>query len=70
MKWAHRELELPWARWSPAGRVRDDVLVLRVLRETWSELKRRWPEDEGPEEWDGVRMVDGRVVELELGGLA
>ena len=26
-----------------AGRVSDDVLVLRVLRETWPELKQCWP---------------------------
>ena len=41
LKWAHNELDLPWAPY-PAGRVSDDVLVLRVLRETWSVLKRRW----------------------------
>ena len=29
LEWAHNELELPWARY-PAGRVSDDVLVLRV----------------------------------------
>ena len=63
---AHDELDLPWAPY-PAGRVSDDVLVLRVLRETWSALKGRWPEGEGPEEWDGVRMVDGRVEVLGLG---
>ena len=66
LKWAHDELDLPWAPY-PAGRVSDDVLVLRVLRETWSALKGRWPEGEGPEEWDGVRMVDGRVEVLGLG---
>ena len=65
LKWAHNELDLPWAPY-PAGRVSDDVLVLRVLRESSSELKRRWREDGGPEGWRGVKMVDGRVVELEL----
>ena len=65
LKWAHNELELPWAPY-PAGRVSDDVLVLRVLRETWSQLKRRWRQGAGPEEWDGVRMVDGRLEELGL----
>jgi len=67
LKWAHHELDLPWAPY-PAGRVSDDVLVLRVIREIWSELKQDewWPENVGPEEWDGVKMVDGRVVELEL----
>ena len=68
LKWAHNELDLPWAPY-PAGRESDDVLVLRVLRETWSVLKRRWPEDSGPEEWAGVKMVDGRVVELGLSHL-
>ena len=52
LKWAHNELDLPWAPY-PAGRVSDDVLVLRVLRETSSELKRRWPEFVEPEEWRG-----------------
>ena len=67
LKWAHNELDLPWAPY-PAGRVSDDVLVLRVLRGTWSVLKHdgRWPEDSGPEEWSGVKMVDGRVEELQL----
>ena len=65
LKWAHNELDLPWAPY-PAGRVDDDVLVLRVLREIDSELEGRWPEDEGPEEWDGVTMINGRVVDLEL----
>ena len=37
-----------------------------VLREIDSELEGRWPEDEGPEEWDGVTMINGRVVDLEL----
>ena len=63
LKWAHNELKLPWAPY-PVGRVSDDVLVLRVLRESSSELKRRWREDVEPEGWRGVKMVDGRVVEL------
>ena len=65
LKWAHNELDLPWAPY-PAGRVDDDVLVLRVLRETNSELEVLWRVDVGPEEWDGVTMVDGQVEELEL----
>ena len=66
LKWAHHELELPWAPY-PAGREGDDILVLRVLRGTWQEgLEEWWPEDEGPEEWDRVTMENGRVVELEL----
>ena len=68
LKWAHRELDLPWAPY-PAGRVSDDVLVLRVLRGTSSVLKRRWSEDSGPKEWSGMKMADGRVVELQLRGL-
>ena len=66
LKWAHNELKLPWAPY-PAGRVSDDVLVLRVLRESSSPRGRRWREDVGPEGWRGVKMVDGRVVELGLG---
>ena len=31
LKWAHNELDLPWAQY-PAGRVNDDVLALRMLR--------------------------------------
>ena len=74
LKWAHNELDLPWAPY-PVGRVSDDVLALRVLRETcqrtWtsSKLKRRWPENVGPEGWRGVKMDHGRVVELELSHL-
>ena len=68
LKWAHNELDLPWAPYPP-GRVSDDVVVLRVIRETWSALKGRWPEGKGHVEWEGVTMVDGRVVELVLHGL-
>ena len=68
LKWAHNELDLPWAPY-PAGRVSDDILVLRVLRAMWLKLQWRWPEGSGPEEWSGVKMVDGRVVELELSDL-
>ena len=38
LKWAHNKLHLPWAP-CLAGRVSDDFLVLRVLRETWPQLK-------------------------------
>ena len=65
LKWARNELDLPWALY-PAGHVSDDVLVLRVLRETWPTLKRYWRMDAGPEEWRGVTMENGRVVKLEL----
>ena len=67
LKWAHDELDLPWAPY-PAGRVSDDVLVLRVIRETWS-LQQRWRAEVEAEEWNGVTMVDGRVVKLKLHGL-
>ena len=66
LKWARNDLGLPWAPYPP-GHVSDDVLVLRVLRETWPQLTRYWRVAAGPEEWRGVTMEDGRVVELELG---
>ena len=65
LKWAHNELDLPWAPY-PAGRVSDDVLALRVLRETWPALKRCWREDVVQEGWRRVKMVDGGVEELVL----
>ena len=65
LKWARNELDLPWAPY-PAEHVSDDVLVLRVLRETWPRLKRYWQVDVGPEEWHGVTMDRGRVVKLKL----
>ena len=66
LKWARDDLGLPWAPYPP-GHVSDDVLVLRVLRETWPQLTRYWRVAAGPEEWRGVTMDGGRVVELELG---
>ena len=68
LKWAHNELDLPWAPY-PAGRVSDDVLVLRVLRGTWPALQQRWRAEVEAEEWSGVKMVDGRVVDLKLNGV-
>ena len=68
LKWAHNELDLPWAPY-PAGRVSDDVLVLRVLRGTWPALQQRWLAEVEAEEWSGVKMVDGQVVDLELNGV-
>ena len=38
LKWAHNKLHLPWAP-CLAGRVSDDFLVLRVLRETWPQAQ-------------------------------
>ena len=37
-----------------------------MLRETWPELQERWPEAARPEDWEGVTMEDGRVVQLLL----
>ena len=65
LKWARNDLDLPWAPYPP-GHVSDDVLVLRVLRETWTKLKEWWRVDVGPEEWRGVTMENGRVVKLRL----
>uniref|UniRef100_A0A7S0IH25 F-box domain-containing protein n=1 Tax=Micromonas pusilla TaxID=38833 RepID=A0A7S0IH25_MICPS len=45
LKRAHNGLDLPWAPY-PAGRVSDDFLVLRVLRERSFRLKRRWSVDQ------------------------
>ena len=45
-----------------------DVGVLRTWRAMCPELQERWPEDEQPEDWEGVTMENGRVVELELEG--
>ena len=43
-----------------------DVGVLRTWRALCPELQGNWSEDERPEDWYGVRMENGRVVELEL----
>ena len=43
-----------------------DVGVLRTWRAMCPALQERWPEDEQPEQWSGVTMENGRVVELEL----
>ena len=65
LKWAHNELHLPWAPYPPEP-VSDDVLALRALREKWPELQEIWSVDEQPEDWYGVTMEDGRVVQLYL----
>ena len=65
LKWARNELNLPWAQY-PAEPVSDDVLVLHMLREAWPPLKGDWWVNEQPEEWPGVTMENGRVVELRL----
>ena len=53
-----------------------DVGVLRTWRAMCPELQERWPEDEQPEDWEGVTISgfwndgehweDGRVIMLEL----
>ena len=70
------ERGFPWGGYPP-GLVSDDVLALRMWRandvfvlRTWRamcpELQERWPEDEQPEDWEGVTIENGRVVRLEL----
>ena len=41
-----------------------DVGVLRTWRAMCPELQERWPEAARPEDWEGVTMENGRVVEL------
>ena len=43
-----------------------DVGVLWTWRAMCPELEDRWPEDELPEDWEGVTMENGRVVKLVL----
>ena len=43
-----------------------DVGVLRTWRAMCPELQERWPEAARPEDWEGVTMENGRVVELSL----
>ena len=70
LKWAHNELDLPWAPYPPGQHVSDAVLVLRMLCEAWPTLKRYWRVNEGAgPEWRGVTMENGRVVKLELRGV-
>ena len=45
---------------------RDDARVLRTWRAMCPALQESWPEDEQPEDWEGVTIENGRVVELEL----
>ena len=65
LEWAHNKLGLPWAPYR-AGRVSHDILALRVLRETWPQLKELWRVNVRPEQWRGVAMENGRVVKLVL----
>ena len=43
-----------------------DVGVLRTWRAMCPALQDEWPEDEQPEDWEGVTMENGRVVKLRL----
>ena len=43
-----------------------DVGVLRTWRAMCPELQYMWPEDEQPEDWEGVTIENGRVVKLKL----
>jgi len=45
-----------------------DVGVLRTWRAMCPELQERWPEAARLEDWEGVTMENGRVVELKLEG--
>ena len=40
--------------------------MLRTWRAMCPELQDRWPEDEQPEDWEGVTMENGRVVKLDV----
>jgi leucine-rich repeat protein SHOC2 len=60
--WDSRELLEP----STDDGTFDDESVLRTWRAMCPELQGRWSEDEQPEDWEGVTMVNGRVVELDL----
>ena len=60
--WDSRELLEP----SKDDGTFDDEGVLRTWRAMCPELQGRWSEDEQPEDWEGVFMENGRVVELSL----
>ena len=44
----------------------DDAGVLRTWRAMCPELQEEWPEDEQLQDWAGVTMENGRVVQLDL----
>ena len=62
--WDSRELLEPSS--DDGTRTFDDEGVLRTWRAMCPELQERWPEAARPEEWRGVTMENGRVVELLL----
>ena len=60
--WDSRELLEP----SKDDGTFDDEGVLRTWRAMCPELQERWPEAARPEDWEGVTMENGRVVQLSL----
>ena len=60
--WDSRELLEP----SKDDETFDDVGVLRTWRAMCPELQERWPGAARPEDWRGVTMENGRVVQLKL----
>jgi leucine-rich repeat protein SHOC2 len=62
--WDSRELLEPSS--DDGTRTFDDEGVLRTWRAMCPELQERWPEAARPEDWEGVTMENGRVVDLEL----
>jgi leucine-rich repeat protein SHOC2 len=63
--WDSRELLEP-SKDDGTFDVDGDVGVLRAWRTMCPELQESWPEDEQPEDWEGVEMENGRVVKLDL----
>ena len=63
--WDSRELLEP-SKDDGTFDVDGDVGVLRAWRAMCPELQESWPEDEQPEDWEGVEMENGRVVKLDL----
>ena len=60
--WDSRELLEP----SKDDGTYDDEGVLQTWRAMCPELQEWWPEAARPEDWEGVTMENGRVVELEM----
>jgi leucine-rich repeat protein SHOC2 len=60
--WDSRELLEP----SKDDGTFDDEGVLRTWRAMCPELQERWPEAAQPEDWEGVTIENGRVVQLVL----
>ena len=73
--WAVRQIVQAWLDKHPGVTQDDgtrtfddegDVGVLRTWRAMCPELQERWPEAARPEDWEGVTIENGRVVELSL----